>query len=322
MSIQWKGFLGVVIFLALYGCATRQKAISPPLTPPPTEKERVAKEERPCDEPMILEEKIFEICFEDEVRTEGEVILEKRPPRPSPPKEEEGPPKIEPLKAKEERKAPTLQGVLQPGEELLFGIKYLGLRVGIGALKTQKTIKEGHPCYHFISTVRSTGIFALLYRVNERLDSFMDSVHLHSIRFEQRSYGKDQEPFILIYDQKRHIVHIAGKKETYRIHPNTHDPLSAFYFLRIQPLEPGKEILIPVSTGKETHFIEAKVVGREKVRVGAGEFDCLIIKPSFKKKRTKERLTLYLSDDGRRIPVLIKSELSFGSVVIALEEIG
>jgi hypothetical protein len=65
-----------------------------------------------------------------------------------------------------------------------------------------------------------------------------------------------------------------------------------------------------------------KVHGRERVKTEAGEFDCLVVEPILRGPgifTQKGRITVWLTDDARRMPVQIRSKLKTGTLVGRLE---
>jgi len=66
-----------------------------------------------------------------------------------------------------------------------------------------------------------------------------------------------------------------------------------------------------------------KVHGREKVEVPAGKFDCVVVEPILKSEgvfKSKGSILVYLSDDARRIPVMVKSKIPVGAVTVSLTD--
>jgi hypothetical protein len=60
------------------------------------------------------------------------------------------------------------------------------------------------------------------------------------------------------------------------------------------------------------------------VKTPAGQFDCVVIEPFLKAGgifKNKGRLVIWLTDDDRRIPVLMKSKVAIGSIRVVLQEI-
>jgi hypothetical protein len=69
--------------------------------------------------------------------------------------------------------------------------------------------------------------------------------------------------------------------------------------------------------------IVVKVIGKEKVTVPAGTFDCFVIEPIMEAGglfKNSGKLTIWITDDNRRIPVLMKSKIPVGSIDAVLQE--
>jgi hypothetical protein len=67
-----------------------------------------------------------------------------------------------------------------------------------------------------------------------------------------------------------------------------------------------------------------KVHRRERVEVPVGEFDCLVVEPVMRSPglfKQKGRILIWLTDDRRRIPVQVRSELPIGAISIVLVDV-
>lgn len=65
------------------------------------------------------------------------------------------------------------------------------------------------------------------------------------------------------------------------------------------------------------------VRGREKVETPAGTFDCLVVEPTLRSGaffKNEGKLTIWLTDDDRRMPVLMRSKLPIGAISVELTE--
>ena len=63
--------------------------------------------------------------------------------------------------------------------------------------------------------------------------------------------------------------------------------------------------------------------GRERIETPAGTFDCVGIEPVLKAGgifKSSGRLVIWVTDDERRMPVLMKSKVAIGSVSVVLVE--
>ena len=100
------------------------------------------------------------------------------------------------------------------------------------------------------------------------------------------------------------------------------DVLSAFYFVRSQALTPGAVLVVPNHTDGKNYPVEVRVLRRETVTVPAGTFACVVVEPLLKSAglfKQEGSLTIWLTDDARRMPVLMKSKVAVGSIAAELE---
>lgn len=105
-----------------------------------------------------------------------------------------------------------------------------------------------------------------------------------------------------------------------------HDFISALYFLRTQPLAPGQKSELVVSDSGETYRIpvtvgerktQRSVVGKvATLRVDLGVFGAGRLFPD-----RKGTMTLWLTDDARRLPVRARVEADLGTLDIKLKKV-
>jgi hypothetical protein len=106
--------------------------------------------------------------------------------------------------------------------------------------------------------------------------------------------------------------------------PFVQDVLSALYYVRTLNLVVGKSIFIDNHAEKKIYPLEVKVYKKEKVEVPAGKFNCWKVEPFLKSTgifRQEGRLIVWLTDDSRKLPVLMKSKVTIGSISVRLQEI-
>jgi hypothetical protein len=111
-------------------------------------------------------------------------------------------------------------------------------------------------------------------------------------------------------------------KKTFEVPADVHDLTSAFMWLRLQPLEPGKRYDVPVATGSRSFTLVAEVLGREEVDAPAGKFQTVKVKVRTElagKFSTKRDSFLWLSDDPRHVLVRASADFAVGSVVVSLK---
>jgi hypothetical protein len=210
-----------------------------------------------------------------------------------------------------------------PGEKLVFSIQYGLITAGEATLQVDSAIKtrQDRPTYHIVSNAASNSVFSNVYKVRDRVESYMDTTHLHSVRFEKHlregDYKKDQ---LLVFDQEKHLAFIDEKRQC-EVPPHVQDVLSSLYYVRTVPLEVGKSVYVPNHDNGKNYPLEIKVEKRERVTVDAGTFDCLVLEPVLMGEalfKQDGRLKVYVTDDTLRMPVLLKSKVFVGAIAAVL----
>jgi hypothetical protein len=208
------------------------------------------------------------------------------------------------------------------GEKLVFSVQYGLVTAGEATLEVRNLAAiGGRPAYRIISDARTNDFFSKFFSVRDRYESYMDTTALHSLRYEKHvREGKFKRDDAVDFDQAGHRA--VYKNKTVPIPPRTQDVLSALYYVRTLPLEVGQAISIANHTDGKNYPLIVKVLGREHVKVDAGEFDCIIVEPILRGPgvfNQQGRLTVWLTDDRRRIPVLMKSKVVIGHVAAILK---
>lgn len=208
------------------------------------------------------------------------------------------------------------------GELLTFAIQYGLIYAGDATLEIRNiAVLDSARAYHIISTARTSKAFDHVFKVRDRHDSFMDYDNFFSLSFEKHlREGKFKRDEKVIFDQKNHLAIYPTKKVP--IPPNTQDFLSALYYARTLSLDVGEAIALANHTGGKNYPIYVKVLRRERVRVPAGEFDCLVVEPVLQTTSIfehKGKLTIWVTDDKVRMPVLLRSKVVVGAFEAVLK---
>ena len=105
------------------------------------------------------------------------------------------------------------------------------------------------------------------------------------------------------------------------ISTRTFDTLSAIYFVRSVDLVPGRSIFIDIYDCKKLWNTEVKVLRREEIETPLGRFKTLVVRPVLKSEglfaRTGE-VTVWLTDDRLRLPVMMTSKVKIGKIKATL----
>lgn len=215
-----------------------------------------------------------------------------------------------------------------PGEVLQYEVRYGFITAGEARLVTQPGPRYGgRPTWQVVGTGRSTGAFDWVFKVRDHYESHVDREGLFPHRFIRRvregGYRLDRE---IAFDAERRTA-TTFEKGTLRhqVLPDyCQDLVSAFHYARQLPIDSlsvGAVIGMATFLDGEVHTVKARKVGRETIKVKAGTFDCWVFQPLVMAGRIWEDgddLTVYISADDTRMPVLVKSDLLVGSIRLEL----
>ena len=160
-------------------------------------------------------------------------------------------------------------------------------------------------------------------KIGRALLSVWDKRGRFSWRYtENRREGGNKYKNQIQFDHDRHEAHYHNG-QTYPIPPRVQDALSSFYYTRYQALPIGGSVVFDYHASRKSQPLEVRVLGREKISTPAGVFNCVAIEPILKAGgifKAKGRLVIWLTDDERRMPVMMKSKVTIGSISVVLTE--
>jgi hypothetical protein len=208
------------------------------------------------------------------------------------------------------------------GERLTFDVRFGGIKVGTGRMEVVGTQDvRGREAWHTRFTVKGGIPF---YRVNDRMESWIDTRTFQSLRFIQdlEEGTRDKERSFEIYPE--HATYSeSGETERAQV-PSVDNPLddAAFmYFVRTIPLEVGKTYDFNRYFRPDRNPVQIRVLRKESVTVPAGTYQTIVIQPVIKSKgifSEKGNAQMWLTDDSRRLLVQMKTDLSIGSLNLYL----
>lgn len=223
------------------------------------------------------------------------------------------PPGVEP--------AETVFGV---GEKMVFSIGFGLVNAGEATLEVVGlTQYQGRTCYLLQSKANSNRFFSSFYKVRDKITSYMDVETLCSRYFQKRLREGDYKKTVEIsFDHEAELAKYADGNQV-EILAGIQDVLSAFYYVRNLDLNVGDTYSLVAHSSRKTYDLKVIVHGKERITVGAGTFDCFVVEPVLQGEglfKHEGKMTLYVSDDEFRVPVMIKAKAPVGSIKIELLE--
>lgn len=219
------------------------------------------------------------------------------------------------------------QTVLKAPEELLFDIVWGGwsfswVHAGQATLDLLPT--SNPKVWQIRSQAWCNGFFQSFYPVQDTVTSFINAQGIYPLKFQKfLNEGSYHTRLFAEYDQQKHLL--KTKDTTLSIDPFTHDILSAFYYIRTQPLTVGKGFELAAVSGKKKYRLQVLCLREETVEVPAGTFPCVVVEPILKDDglfKAKGKLWIWLTRDARHLPVKMESKIPVGSIKAELVHIG
>jgi hypothetical protein len=182
---------------------------------------------------------------------------------------------------------------------------------------------RGRRAYRIVTKTESNSFVSKFYKVRDRAESYIDAESLYTLRFIKhlREGGYKADVDIRFDQENRKAIYADGK--TLEVAPGVHDVLSAFYYVRTRPLPDGAIMVVPTHDNKKSYEMEVKVHKRERIEVPAGKFNCVLVEPILKSEgvfKSKGSIFVWLTDDERRMPVLVRTKVPVGSINVALTD--
>ncbi len=206
-----------------------------------------------------------------------------------------------------------------PGEKLTFNLQYGPIQAGTATMSVSGIGRIGSvPCYHFTSYSRSAPFFDTIYPVRDLVESYADTATLVTWRIEKHLREDDYrlDTVVRLDPPRRRAVYEDG--QALAVDARVRDPLAAFFYARTLPLEVGQTYTLPSHGDRKTYNVLIKVLRREVVTVPRGTYRCLALEPQLKSTgvfRQTGKMTVWVTDDARHMPVKLSSKVAVGSVV-------
>jgi hypothetical protein len=218
------------------------------------------------------------------------------------------------------------------GEYFKFRVHYGFVTAGYATLEVKDTYLNGRPVHHVKGEGRTVGLSKWFFNVEDYYQSYIDKTrdipHRFIRKIDEGGHTKDIQ---IDFNHDSGIARVYNKKhkkvENVAFPKEAQDMVSAFYYLRnhldTEKIEVGETLDMNMFFDKENFKFRLKFLGREELDTKFGKIPTLIFRPYVQAGRVfkeKESLTVWVSDDKNKMPLLIKAELAVGSLKATLTE--
>jgi len=214
----------------------------------------------------------------------------------------------------------------KPGEKLVYRISYGVFDAGEAVLSVDETNKtvRGRKLWKVRGVGRTISAFEWFYKVNDRYESYIDAEGMFPWLFVRRvdEGGYKIEQDYTFFQHKNQVDNGEGKR--FNVPDMIQDMISSFYFARTLNFDNAKigdTFLVNIFLDDELFPVKLKYKGKQRIRTRKGKFRCLKFAPVVQAGRvfkSEDDLTIWITDDENKIPIMIKSKLSVGSMKMHL----
>jgi hypothetical protein len=222
------------------------------------------------------------------------------------------------------------------GETVTYKLYYNWNFVWVSAGEVTFNVKELDNTYHLSAYGETYKSYEWFYKVRDRYDTYVDKETL----LPKTSIRDILEGKYTLYDKTtfkqgtnkayslRGKTRSTAELKSYPVDGCMHDILSMIYYTRnmdLTGLNPGTKIPVKIFMDEETWPLKLTYRGVEKdMKIkGLGRFDAIQLSPEVISGEIFEEgteMNIWVSNDANRIPLLIESPLSVGSVKAVLKD--
>ena len=225
------------------------------------------------------------------------------------------------------------ESALVDGERLIFDIRYGMISAGEATLNLQKSNFQGNEVWRIWSTAETNSFFDRVFRVRDFIESIAIQDDFRSLVFTKRlNEGRYRQHRIHqnYFDQNLSIYSNfrfgRGEWEEIKMEiPSiTYDLLSAFVKVRTMDLELGQSIPLNVTVDGKNYNARVNILRKETINTILGRVECFVIEPALEGDAIFQQtgdIHIWLTNDERKIPVLMQSKVIFGSFKATLRAI-
>ncbi len=220
---------------------------------------------------------------------------------------------------------PLRAGFAFPTQTLRYEAEYRFWTAGVATLK----IQQSSPQMHVLGTADSAGVVAVLFRVQDRFESYFDATRMCSQSLtkhtEEGSHHRDTQ---IVFDYKTgkavlnetNLKTNEKKREEHDIPGCVTDVVSGILYVASLPLTPNATYAFPLNDGGKTVTVQAHVEAKEQVKTPAGTFQTIRVGPEgdYGPLKNRGRIWIWYTDDAQHLPVQIRARLFWGTLTVYL----
>lgn len=215
--------------------------------------------------------------------------------------------------------APVQQS-FQNGETLDYTVTWMRISGGTARM-TISAPNEGQ--YRLTSVAKSGAAFSRFVKVRDEIESTVSRENFSTLRFVKRLDEKGESKVETTTVEDGVATRKRKKIKSVRVPNPVYDPLSVMYHLRTLDLTVGARHELTLVADAKLYNVHVHVRRKEKIQTPAGTFDTVMVEPTMESGgvEREERLFIWYTDDDRRLPVRIRTEVKIGAITATLTKV-
>jgi hypothetical protein len=228
------------------------------------------------------------------------------------------------------------------GEELIYQAEFTrGLLRGVDVAEFRFKTQSEHIArgaddvvvLRITGDVVSKGLFTRIagFKFHHHVESTADAAPFRVLRTDKvEEQGKRKRVLDAVYDHEKNRVlwrEVSPNPQAgyFDFSEPIQDVLTVIYYLRTQKLEPGKSFDVPVTDAGKVFTLSVAVAERKEIETVLGRVNTIRIDPALfgdnAAVRAKGKLSIWVTDDARRLPVRAQLKVEMGTFEIKLKEV-
>jgi hypothetical protein len=224
---------------------------------------------------------------------------------------------------------PPAPGVIpfRVGELSRYKVDWGGAGVNLSAGDISIGV-EG-PEYRFVVKATTAPWVAKFFEAQDVFTTQADTNLLPQVHERDQNEGSRHVTRAFVFDDRAHVVRTGRTVADARadgavvlpMSPHARDAIAALFYVRTLPLRIGERIRFPVNEAGRNLVVELAAGGVERVRVQGKDVEAIRLEPTMQRRAADRQplaSTIWLSNDDRRIPLLLDLDAGFGHVRVEL----
>lgn len=206
------------------------------------------------------------------------------------------------------------------GETLDYNLHWMKIAGGTARMTIAPAADDR---YRISSVGKSTAGFSRFFHVRDHIETVVLRPSFSTVYYRKQlnEKGRKKDEVTVIADGI--ATRTARKTKQVRVPTPVMDPISVIYYLRTADLSVGRTHDLTLISDGKVYTVQARVLRRERISTPAGIFNTVVVEPVMDSlgEPRDERLWVWYSDDERRLPVRIRSEVAVGSITATLRAV-